>query len=476
MVTSLPDWEEYDTPETLQTQAKAPKQQFASQETEEKQENAKETNWEDFPTPSTYQGEPDPTQDESWYGYLLRNVAANTSRIGEQVVGLPGNLEKFGAQANKELMDNPIMNAVSELLGMDKYMDLIKPQNEYNPLLPTSEDIKKFSIEKTGGYTAPKTKGEERFQSVVEDAASTLLTRKPTSAKKFAFNTFATPVAANVAKNLVEDTGFGDDKANKTKLAVWLALGLAGNVNGPQHASQLMNAGRNGIPDNLHIDVARYLRSLKQLDNNPHLLHVDPRSALARQAIANLYRDVENGNIQTRSLMTSYDGINALKRDKGLFDLNANDKKFAIKSIDLVRDAVKKEILESGRMYPMAMKNWQNGLGAWSAIHKSRQLTNAFDSLAKGRYGKMLGGASLPLFGGTAYAATKAPAVALAGAAAVPAAYKTIQTGIRVWSNPTLANYYWHAIHGLMEDNLPAFLNNYHKLNKALEKQEKKAD
>ena len=339
-----------------------------------------------------------------------------------------------------------------------------------NQMFPTSNQLKEISQKASSGYTAPKTKGEERLQNVTEDVGSTLMTGRPASMRNALINNLGIPLATNAISNIVEDTGFGKDKANIAKMATWTALSLLGNVNAPQHASELMNRGRNGVPNTVQADVPRLQRRLQQVSNSPHLLHADPRSALARQQVTAIERDLANGQTSIQSLMTSYDGINAAKRNRDLFSLTRGDQGFARRAIDEVRNVVRDEILDIGRQYPDAINSWRSGVEAWSTIHRSRAVTNWVQDLAQGPYNKIITGAAAPLFGVTAYSGIKAPLIAGPAALAIPAGYKAAQTIQRVWSNPTLANYYWNAIGAATAENIPAFVNNYNKLNKGLEK------
>lgn len=426
--------------------------------------------WGDFKTPSTYQGPVDPTVEESTIGYLARNAAAVGSRIAEQVLGAAGNIEKVGRDiiASAPKSSGILGWALSELVGQERWERMVKGPNKDNQALPTSQQLKDVSQEVTGGYTKPKTKGEERFQGYVEDVASTLITRRPTSLRNMAVNNLGIPLASNYVKNTVQDLGFGEDKATIAKLGTWTALSLLGNVNAPQYASDLMNQGRNGMPTNVNIDVSRLQQRLQAVANSPNLLHADPRSALARREIAAIQQDLANGQVSTRSMMTTYDGINAAKRDASLFTLNRGDRRFAARAVDQVRDAVREEIMQSGAAHPQALQNWQSGVQAWAVIHQSNAMTNWISSVAKGPYAKAITGPAAAVFGVGAYGAATHPLIGLPGAAGATALHKATQTAYRVWNDPNLSNYYWRAVSAAQAENAPAFINNYNKINKEL--------
>ncbi len=436
-------------------------------EDQEKPEGEK-PDWGNFKSPNTYQGEPDPTEDESTFGYIARNAVRGASRIAEQVAGRFGNVEKFTKDmlANAPKSGGIIGWAVSELIGQENWEKLIR--GEGKQLLPTSQQFKSASETISGGYTSPKTKGEKESDEFIEDVGSTLNRRGGTPLQMTA-NHLLIPAAANVTKKVVNDLGFGEDKANLAKMAVWFPLSLATNVNGPQHASNLMNQGRNGFNPNNRANVPFYEQELNRVSNR--MLQGDPRSLLAQQQIAGVRSDIANGQTTMRDLMTRYDALNATKRDRGLFALNAGDRRAAIRNINEVRDVIRDQIETIGmNTNPQALEQWQNGVQAWATIHRSNALTNWVKETAKGPYAKILTGPAAALFGVGSLGAAKAPLLSAPASLAASGAYKTGQTLYRMWNDPRLANYYWNAVNAAMEENVPAFINNYQRLNKGLEK------
>jgi hypothetical protein len=428
--------------------------------------------WGNFQTPSTYQGKIDPTAEESTIGYFARNLAANASRVGEQIAGRYGNVEKFAKQALTkfpEISGGIVGWALSELVGKDKWERMVKGPKGQEQMLPTSEQLKEGSQAITGGYTKPKTEGEKRFQEKTEDIASTITGRtiqNPTF-RNIALNNFLTPVAAGVTKDIVKDLGFGEDKANLAKMAVWLPLSLASNANANQYASDLMNRGRQGFNPNLQVNTPRYQAQVDRVARN--MLQGDPGSALAQQQIAGIRNDLANGQTSIRDLLTRYDALNRAKRDRGLFALNPGDRRAAIRNINEVRDVVRGEIQHLGANNPQALRDWENGVQAWATIHRSNAITNWVESLANGRYAKLLSGPAAGLFGIGSFASVKAPIIAGPAAVASAGAYKSGQTLYRMWNDPNLNQYYWNAIGAAQRENIPAFLSNYEKLNKKLE-------
>lgn len=468
MVNSQDDWwTQFQTPkEQLQDE------RISSPEEPEQKEisQSKEFDWGDFQTPETYQGEIDPKEEESTMGYLARNSAAIGSRVVEQVLGRYGNIEKFGKDVLTKYpeLGGLVGWALHELVGPERWEIMIKGPPGQQQMFPTSEQLKEASYKLTGGYTAPKTPGEKRFQEKVEDVASTISGRniRTPTFRNIALNNILTPAAAGVTKDIVQDLGFGEDKANMAKLAIWFSLSLASNVNASQYASNLMNQGRTGFNQNLNINVPRYQNQLNRVARN--MLQGDPGSALAQQQIAGIRNDIASGQTSIRDLLTRYDALNRAKRDRGLFALNPVDRRAAIRNINEVRDVVRGEIQHLGQNNPQALADWQNGVQAWSTIHRSNAIRNYVESVANGPYSKVVAGPALALFGVGSLAVSKSPIVSGTLSVGAAASYKTGQTLYRMWNDPNLNQYYWNAISAAQRENLPAFISNYEKLNKGI--------
>lgn len=464
-----PSWDNFPSQKPQQR----PEEQIPAMKQPQRQEEQKSTSWGQFQSPSTYQGKPDPTAEESTLGWLARNVVSNSFRIDEQVAGRYGTIKKGLTDVVKKLPQTTglLGTALHKWVGQDVWNKLIEGQK--NPEIqgfniPGPQDIRKITEAVTGDYTKPKTPNEKKVQNVSEDIGATLAFGRPRHTRDFLVNNLGIPAAANVVKEAVEAMGFKEDKSTYAKLGAWTVFSLLSNVNGPAFASALTNLGRNGIPQNLSANIQRYGQSLNRLN----FLSNDPRSALARQQLQGIRDDIANGQTSVRDLMNRYDAINAAKRDKGLFDLNPGDRASAIRHINQVRDAVREEITIAARNHPQALQNWNDGIHAWRTIHESRRMTNWIESALKGPYGKAIATTVLPLFtGGTTWGLSKLPAaIATPAVAAAPALYKAGQIAYRVFNDPQLSRYYWGAVSGAARENSAAFINNFEKLNRYYEK------
>ena len=462
-----PQWGSFQSPKDINS---ASSYDYSKPDLEEPPSNP---SWGNFLNPNTYQGKIEKEQ-EGWLEYIGRNLAANTSRSLEQVGGFYGNIEALGrGLLSKYPATGGLIGwGISQLVGPEKWKEYVGE----GQILPTSEDFKKTSYDITKGYTKPKTAGEAAFQEFTEDATAALrgFAGRGLSRGRMAYNTLVTPAAANVAKQSLKGLGFSEDQANIAKLVTWIPLTLAGNVNANNYASDLMRQGRQGVPASIQADVPRLMRRLDEVERR--LLTSDPRSELARQQIARIRNDLAAGRTNSQAVFDMYDGVNASKRSRGLFDLSKTDRNFARRSIDQVRDVVRDEIRDISANYPEAYTSWSNGVQAWATIHQSNAMTNWIESMAKGPYAKILGGPAAALFGLSGYGASKLPlAVSTKAAIGAPALYKGGQVVYRMWNNPQLRNYYWNAVEAASQENFPAFIKNYEKVNREMESIDKVA-
>lgn len=453
------DWESFQSPKTLQnpqqSQIEINQQPAVSPEFSIVQENIP-VDWESYLSPETYQGSEKDADSEGILEMLKRNLFQHAARGTEQILGAPGNLESFGR------IFSPINSALNALIG--------EPKGERTTVLPTSKEFREINKAITKGETEPKGKIESALSETTEDVTSLLAGGGRTGLIK----NLGIPFTANVAKQIVKEAGFSEDKANLTKAAIWLPLMLADSVNGRRYAANLMNAGRQVTPENLQFDVPRLLNSLDNVLRHPHMLSVDSRTNLARQTINRLRDDINNGLITQRGLMTAYDGINAAKRDASLFALGRTDLNYARRAIDRVRIAVRNEIQATGAQTPQAIQYWRNGVSAFATLHRSNAITNTVERWVKGPYGKLLYGPAAALFGAGAlstYASRMSKVPGLAKIPAATAVYKSGQIAYRAWTNPILRRYYSAALQAAASENRQVFLSNFEKLNKALEKE-----
>lgn len=450
--------------------------QNQEQKPQEKLEEKPQKSWGQLLTPSSYNDQKASEQEEEFTSDLTRNLVSNSARIGEKYLGRFGDMAEVGKALLDKVPESSglVGAAIKSFIGPEAWHRLIygNQQNEKNPAfkIPTSSDFKKITEGLTGDYTKPRNKTEKGFQEFSEDVGSTISGRNITP-RQIAINNLSIPAVANGVKQTVEHLGFGEDKAMMAKMAVWLPLSLMGNVNGRNYASQQVREARQSFPNFLQaspINIQNRVNNVSQ-----HMPRGDPATNVAWEAIRGIEDDIIRGRLSINELATRYDAINRLKNSRSLFELNSENRRLAAANIDRVRHIIRDEIRDVGQNYPGAVQQLEHGMQSLAVIHQSNRMTNWIHRILTGPYAKLIAGPAMTLFGGAAVGAYHHPLLSLGTSAAVAGGYKVGQVALRMWNDPRLASYYWNAISAANQQNVPAFITNYKKLNEALEKKEK---
>lgn len=426
--------------------------------------------WDQYQTKDNYVPPKDPNGEETTFDWLLRNYISIKSRGEEAVLGGPGKLKNMGKSLFKKYPGafGLIGWGLHNLMGQENWDKVIDVASGID--LPTPEDFRSLTELASGDYTKPRTKNEERAQQISSDIGTTLnpFTRITRPAVAF-MNHLVTPLASNIVKESVEGMGFKSDKAETAKALTTLVLSLGSNVDARRFATEMVNRGRNGLPNFLNANILRYQARMNQMQNR--VLMNDPRTALTQSQINGINNDIANGQTSIQALMNRYNAISAARRDRGLWAMSAGDRRVAVNSINDLQNAVRQEILDIGRAYPEAIQNWQQGNAALRIIHQSNTITNWVQGQLSSPLGKGIGAATgaSALFG-----AKGVPALAGAATGAAAATYKSGQVLYRVMNNQNLRHYYFEAIAAAQAQNSVQFLKYYDKLDKALSKPDKR--
>ncbi len=489
------DWNQYPTNKTTQgiphQEAEIPSEQVQSasvqqEQVPQNQEPEDTFNWGNFQTTTSYYNQQQ-EQQESNLGMLARNLVSNFARASETALGKYGDIVEFGKSVLENLPDytGTLGRYFKEFVGPDRWKAMVRGEESLIPMQgfrpPASQDFRKATEALTGEYTKPKNKIEKGLQEFSSDVGATLslpglpgarIPEGRTPIRHALINNVGIPAAATAAKQSVEHLGFGEDKATWTKLAIWTALSLLGNVDGKKWATQQVDTARNSLPGYLTSDLNRYINRVDKLEKG--FLHNDPRSTLAVKQVDGIRNDITNGRNSIQDLMTRYDAINAAKSDAGLFQIFGKARETAIKNIDQVRHAVRDQIMETGAAHPEALQQWRNGIQSLAVIHQSNRMTNWIQGVLKGPYQKIAAYPILGLFGLSGAAAYANPLATSGTAVASSALYKAGQIAYRTWNDPRLARYYWNAISAAQKENAPVFIKNIQELNRRYEQSEKK--
>lgn len=161
MVSPQKNWGMLESPSTYSQEKK---RLFTSEDkdslnehekSEEIEQEPDKKNWSSLEDSSTYQGEVQPEDDESTFGWLARNAVTSTMRIGESAVGKWGDIYDTmqNAVANLPAASGLVGYAIHSMMGEQAWKNMIleKPgipgfiEAPSGPKPPTSNQLKKIT-------------------------------------------------------------------------------------------------------------------------------------------------------------------------------------------------------------------------------------------------------------------------------------------------------------------------------------------
>jgi hypothetical protein len=391
----------------------------------------------------TYPDEAYPSDEE-----IQRNIERNQtqffSRMGETVLGLPGDLANF----------------VGGMLGYD-----------FN--LPGSKKLRELSESVTGGYTAPQSEGEERMGEFMQDIASFAIP----GAKHYSIaRNLGIPVLANLAKEGVKEISPESKAGDAAKIGTMVILDLLGHRkslgSAKEYASSLFQKAEQAIPEGVSIEAGNLEKALNGLEKTFKAGGKRPSTADALEKIAEIKGEIKNGRAGLKDILAYRPSINELIDKYKGFDIGVTNPAIRAKIINNLQK-VKGKVINAGEEYgkkynPEYLKISQAANESYAAVQQSNKIANALEKYApklKSKGAQLLLGIGASTGLGTA---AKLGGVKLAGGLllGVPA-YKLFKTIIRSKS-PTLRNHYFDILKGAASGNASQISRNAKALDKAL--------
>ena len=203
--------------------------------------------------------EPKISESESPIGYGVRTGARTLANIGSRIAGAPGDILSAGVGVGRWLTGG-------EEGPLPSYSQI---QEKLPVSVPTSENIRQFAGDVTGGYTNPQSKSEQFVDDVIGDIASIFIPARAKIPLKGALSTlFSEGTAAKIAGAALPFAGSPTSLKTATKLAVGGNIGsktIEALGGGPalQSAGRLMGSVLAAIPGTR----ARLESSIPQLYN-----------------------------------------------------------------------------------------------------------------------------------------------------------------------------------------------------------------
>lgn len=375
---------------------------------------------------------------------IERNIAQQTSRMGEAILGAPGDIWSFA----------------KSIFGF---------QPETN--LPTSGSLRELSEKYSQGYTKPKSEFEEKAGEVQQDIASFMI---PGSGKYNLARNIGIPILANLAKEGISYAG-GDKSATAAKIGTMVALDLISHKGkgAKVFAGNLFNESENLIPQGTSFHSPNFEKSLTKLKKSLESGGSRPTTEKALKKIDELQSRIVNGNIEVRELIDFRKSINEMKDSLGGFDIQMPPKlkKKAIANLDQVKKEVIGALNEYGDKFnPEFSKLNKAANESYAAIEASDKMGKFIKSTLKDSVKNPAVKGLLGL-GGLYGAATHLGTISKTAGFALPlyAGYEGYKIFHQVIKSPTLRRFYGNILKGAASGNASQVSKNAKALEKHLD-------
>jgi hypothetical protein len=408
-----------------------PQQNIPSFLKETKQESLNE-NQEDF------------MSEEEFEQAIQRSSARTFSRLGESIVGAPGDIASF----------------ITGLFG--------KEQN----ILPTSSKLKELSENLSSGYTKAETETEKKADELVSDIGSMLI---PGSGNYNFAKVIGIPVVGNLVKEGLKYKNAGEKTQAYGKVGTMVALDLLsrnkGGVN--KYAKNLYSKADELLPKGISINAQNLEKSLNNLEKTLNAGGVRATTKKALEKVSEIKNEIKNGKIDVKRLAAYRPSINEAIQELGgfQFEIPKKLKPAAIRNLNQVKNEVIGTLNQYGEKFnPEFLKYHKSANEVYAAIQRSNVIANFLkENIPYSPQSKAVQTLfSLAPYGATAALFKLTPATAI-GATTGFAGYQGFKVLHRVMNSPTLRKYYLNILKESSAGNVPEATRNLKLLDKSME-------
>lgn len=413
------------------------------------------------------------TEEEGTAQLLGRGALRTAARVGETLIGLPGEIRDL-ARMGGDWLGNKARAAVGkEPLTEEETTHLREKMNpaSYDLLgrlaeaLPTSSSLREdVTRAYTGEYLEPQNEWERFADNVAQDFAALAI---PIKGKIPFARSLGQAVIAN-AGGEVANAFFGEKGEAYTKMGLLFSLGmLSGGKSGgiKKYINGLYGEMEAAIPAGAEINASRLSKKLNNIESI--LRKGDPKAASKAPA----FQKIEAIRNKINSGMIDIEEVVQLTKDTNEAIFGLGELKRGQNELYNLRKALHDSTKEYGASNPEFLKKWQSANEAYAATETSRRIGNyvkknirpkdyVYAASALGLEGTLAGGpAALSTLGGTA------------GIAATAYGAEVIK---RISKSKALQKYYKNVVIHSLNQNKGGLVRAMTQLDKALEDSFKK--
>lgn len=390
--------------------------------------------------------------EESTLGSIARGATRVGSRIGESLIGLPQDL--------RQIAGGLIIKGAEKVTGEEQ--PFLREQLEKAKRSPSSADIREKASEFTGGYTEPKTPGEDKADEFFTDLAMLAL---PVKGKIPFARALGIDLLGHGAKIASEKFGATETSQDLTKLGTFFTVGLLsapGNAN--KFVSNLYNKRNASLPVGADVDATVLNRSLKSLKTDLEKGVPGTAENAVLKYVDTLIDKTAGGRIAVDELTAVKPQINT---KIGELVKEGTKRKDARQKFKELGKEIENTIEAYGKTNPKFLELHKNANQAYAAIEESKRVSQFIrDKVPDVK--KLVTGAALETLLLGPLATARTIGIGLAGVGSIKAA----ELAVRINKSPVLRKYYIAAIKGAIKENVGVVTQNLKALDHSMQKED----
>ncbi len=354
-----------------------------------------------------------------------RHAARIGSRIAETIGGIPGDIGS--------LIQSGVFAGLEKLTGVPATESSREKAKEYRA--PTSKELKKMSIESTGGYTKPTSKAEEIGDELAETIASLV---GPMKFRKV----LGVGIGAQAAKEGIKLLGGGETSQEAGKLGTMFLLSMLNPGGASRYASDQYKKA-NQLSKGASITAKNFEDNLKNMKTELEKGITTSSKNVILKPIEDMTSKIKNGKIKVDELTAAKRDINTLMGDPVLL----KREKILLKKLGAEVD---KAIKPYEKINPSFSKAYRPANEIYGAVMQGNKASNFIKKYLG--YKSVLGAA----IGETFLGHPEFILPTVLGAAGAGAGAKTIDFMTRVAKSPQLQKYYSKAMAAAIAEDIGA--------------------
>jgi len=394
-----------------------------------------------------------------------RHAARAGSRVGEAILGFPGDFVQF-AKGVGEWLDSKLPEGPKWLQREPNFVQ--KFGQRMLEKLPTSSELKDTMSDWTDGYVDPQSATEEFGDDIIQLASYMLGDKKSAVTKtgkiaKTVTSALGKAFAAKSAAKGLEAYGVGEGGQLLGEMGTLVLMSMINKKAASQMVSDKFTKARGLIPEGTMVATDGLASELEALEKSLSRGVSTGSKNEVKQAVAELRAKASGGAMEMDEVVEALHDMNERMSSKKLFDeLSRTEQKKLRYRYNQAKEVIGKEIKKYGESNPEFFKEWAEGMEGFAAIENSKKATKFIERYTGKLPAKVAQGMAVELLLGAPQAAG-ATGTAFAG-------LKGYELFNRMASSPVLRKHYIEVFTQAAAENGPAMVKAIGNLDKELRK------